>query len=156
MKKAIEPGKIDAWDYGVDDPRIIWKSSPHLVHGTLPPLVDPSTGFLFTGDVNTSHMGVVAAIDPRLRVVELLPGIGIRVDRRGPVDCAEFDGRVIDRFVPQQADVERLYVVDSRSGPPDELVLSVDHVMNLAREHRGADSRDLGMQLHSIFWKATP
>jgi hypothetical protein len=66
------------------------------------------------------------------------------------------DGRVIDRFVPQRADVERLYVVDSRSGPPDELVLSVDHVMNLSRAHRGSDPRDLGIQLHRILWKAAP
>jgi hypothetical protein len=66
------------------------------------------------------------------------------------------DGRVIDRFVPKRADVERLYVVDSRSGAPDELVLSVDHVMNLSRAHRGSDPRDLGMQLHRILWKAAP
>src|SRR5262249_55237738 len=33
---------------------------------------------------------------PRVRVVELLPGVGVRVDRRGPVDRAELDGRVIE------------------------------------------------------------
>jgi hypothetical protein len=66
------------------------------------------------------------------------------------------DGRVVDRFVPNHADIERSYVVDSRSGAPDELVLSVDHVMNLSRSHTGSDSRDLGMQLHRILWKAVP
>ncbi|MEA2328613.1 MAG: hypothetical protein QOE68_3572, partial [Thermoanaerobaculia bacterium] len=67
-----------------------------------------------------------------------------------------FDGRVVDRFVPKHADVERLYVVDSRSGAPDELVLSVDHVMNLSRSHKGNDPRDLGMQLHRVLWKSAP
>jgi hypothetical protein len=66
------------------------------------------------------------------------------------------DGRVVDRFVPKKADVDRLYVVDSRSGAPDELVLSVDHVMNLSRSHTGSDPRDLGMQLHRILWKSAP
>jgi hypothetical protein len=73
-----------------------------------------------------------------------------------PVATVMVDGRVVDRFVPKQTDVERSYVVDSRSGAPDELVLSVDHVMNLARAHRGADARDLGIQLHRILWKAAP
>jgi hypothetical protein len=73
-----------------------------------------------------------------------------------PTLTVMLDGRVVDRFVPKAADVERLYVVDARSGVPDELVLSVDHVMNLSRTHRGADPRDLGMQLHSILWKAAP
>jgi hypothetical protein len=73
-----------------------------------------------------------------------------------PALTVTLDGRVIDRFVAKQADVERLYIVDSRSGAPDELVLSVDHVMNLSRLHRGADARDLGMQLHRILWKAAP
>ncbi|MDQ6799900.1 MAG: DUF6531 domain-containing protein, partial [Acidobacteriota bacterium] len=63
------PAGADWAEVGADDPRIVWKSSPHVVRGTLPPLVDPSTGFLFTGDVNTAHMSVIAAIDPRLRVV---------------------------------------------------------------------------------------
>jgi hypothetical protein len=73
-----------------------------------------------------------------------------------PALTVTLDGRVIDRFVAKQAEVERLYIVDSRSGAPDELVLSVDHVVNLARMHRGADARDLGMQLHRILWKAAP
>jgi len=73
-----------------------------------------------------------------------------------PALTVTFDGRVIDRLVPKRADVQRLYVVDSRSGAPDELVLSVDHVMNPSRSHKGSDQRDLGMQLHRILWKAAP
>jgi hypothetical protein len=73
-----------------------------------------------------------------------------------PTFTVTFDGRVVDRFVPNHADVQRLYIVDSRSGAPDELLLSVDHVMNLSRAHTGGDPRDLGMQLHRILWKAVP
>jgi hypothetical protein len=73
-----------------------------------------------------------------------------------PTVTVMLDGRVIDRFVPNDADADRLYVVDSVGGAPDELVLSVDHVTNLARTHRGADARDLGIQLHRILWKAAP
>jgi len=73
-----------------------------------------------------------------------------------PAVTVMLDGRVVDRFVPKQANVERLYAVDSRSGAPDELVIAVDHVMNLSRAHRGGDPRDLGMQLHRILWKAAP
>ena len=73
-----------------------------------------------------------------------------------PAVTVMLDGRVVDRFVPKQANVERLYAVDSRAGAPDDLVIAVDHVMNLSRAHRGGDPRDLGMQLHRILWKATP
>ena len=64
-----------------------------------------------------------------------------------------FDGSVIDRFVPQKKDVERRYAVQSRSGAPDELVISVDQAINPARAHQSGDSRDLGMQLHNLTWK---
>jgi hypothetical protein len=73
-----------------------------------------------------------------------------------PTVTVMLDGRVVERFVPKSADVERLYIVDSRAGVPDELVLSVDHVMNVSRMHRGADARDLGVQLHRMLWKAVP
>jgi hypothetical protein len=73
-----------------------------------------------------------------------------------PTVTVMLDGHVVDRFIPNHADVERRYVVDSRGGEPDELVLSVDHVMNLSRTHRGGDPRDLGIQLHGILWKAAP
>ena len=73
-----------------------------------------------------------------------------------PTVTVMLDGRVIDRFVPRVANVERLYLVDSRNGAPDELVFSVDHVMNLSRSHTGSDPRDLGMQLNRILWKSAP
>lgn len=65
------PLPIDAdWtEVGADDPRILWKSKPHLVKGTLAPLADPDTGFLLAGDANEKKLHVVSATDPRLRVI---------------------------------------------------------------------------------------
>jgi hypothetical protein len=71
-----------------------------------------------------------------------------------PVVTIGFDGRVIDRFVPDKSDVRRVYTVPSQSRLPDELVISVDKPVNLLRIHRGSDPRDLGLQLHSLTWKA--
>jgi hypothetical protein len=67
-----------------------------------------------------------------------------------PTVTVMLDGNVVDRFVPKSADVERSYLVSSRSNAPDELVLSVDHS---SRAHPGGDPRDLGMQLHRVLWK---
>jgi hypothetical protein len=71
-----------------------------------------------------------------------------------PTVTIALDGRVIDRFVASRRDVNVSYVVEPRGGLPDELVISVDRSVNLARLHRGADTRDLGLQLHSVTWKA--
>jgi len=57
-----------AGSYGVgkEDPRIVWKSEPGLAAGTLPPWVDPDTGFLFLGKLLTPTTEVVSAIDPHI------------------------------------------------------------------------------------------
>src|SRR5437762_1971797 len=57
-----------AGSYGVgrEDPRIVWKSEPGLDAGTLPPWVDPDTGFLFLGKLLTPTTEVVSAIDPHI------------------------------------------------------------------------------------------
>jgi hypothetical protein len=72
-----------------------------------------------------------------------------------PTVTVTLDGVVVDRFVPKKADVERSYVVVSRSGVPDDLLLSVDHAVNFSRIRRGGDPRDLGLALHRILWKET-
>jgi YD repeat-containing protein len=69
-KRAQLPPDADWTEVGVDDPRIIWKSDPHLVHGTLAPLVDPDTGIVFTGDIDATaqaEINTIAATDPRVR-----------------------------------------------------------------------------------------
>jgi hypothetical protein len=71
-----------------------------------------------------------------------------------PVVAIALDGNVIDRFVVPLGNAERSYAVPSRSGAPDELVISVDRTVNLLRSHRGPDPRDLGLRLLSLTWKA--
>ena len=72
-----------------------------------------------------------------------------------PTVTVTLDGIVVDRFVPRKANVERSYVVVSRNGVPDDLMLSVDHAVNFSRLHRSNDPRDLGLALHRILWKET-
>ena len=54
---------------GIDDPRIIWRSEPGLVSGTLPPVVDTDTGMVYAGRVGEKTTKIVAATDPRLRIM---------------------------------------------------------------------------------------
>ncbi|MFL6244945.1 MAG: Ig-like domain-containing protein [Thermoanaerobaculia bacterium] len=63
------PSGADWFELGVDDPRIIWKSAPKTVMGTLAPVIDAETGILFTGDVQATRMRAIAATDPHPRVM---------------------------------------------------------------------------------------
>ncbi|HEU4887594.1 MAG TPA: Ig-like domain-containing protein, partial [Thermoanaerobaculia bacterium] len=63
------PGEV-----GADDPRIVWKSQElpsgePLVFGTIPPIFDSATGFLYSGNVLQTKMRVTSAVDPRLQFV---------------------------------------------------------------------------------------
>ncbi|HEX8619686.1 MAG TPA: hypothetical protein VF911_19045, partial [Thermoanaerobaculia bacterium] len=51
------------------DPRIVWRSATPLATGTLAPVVDPNTGFVFVGKVLEATTEVVAATDPRMKVM---------------------------------------------------------------------------------------
>ncbi|HVR39063.1 MAG TPA: Ig-like domain-containing protein [Thermoanaerobaculia bacterium] len=63
------PAGADWFELGADDPRIIWKSAPKTVLGTLAPVIDPDTGILFTGDVLGTRIRAIAATDPHPRVM---------------------------------------------------------------------------------------
>ncbi len=71
-----------------------------------------------------------------------------------PAVVIALDGNVIDRFVAPRGNIKHMYAVQSRSGAPDELVISVDRTVNLLRSHRGPDPRDLGLRLLALTWKA--
>ncbi|HVR43605.1 MAG TPA: hypothetical protein VMS56_09180 [Thermoanaerobaculia bacterium] len=62
---------------GLADPRIVWRSGGPVGSGTLAPLVDPGTGLIFAGRLLGRAMKIVAALDPRLRVVVDLAGDGL-------------------------------------------------------------------------------
>ena len=94
----------------------------------------------------------------------LLPALGARAllgftatfpldGEPAPNVTITLDGSVIDRFVPKVRDVQRSYIVKSRNGAPDELVISVDQAINPARMHHSNDARDLALQLHLLTWK---
>ena len=77
-------GTAGAHGVGKDDPRIVWRSDEPLalietlrdangnpvsaVVSTLAPLVNPDTGFVFSGNVLTRTAHVVAAADPRIQM----------------------------------------------------------------------------------------
>jgi RHS repeat-associated protein len=74
---------------GFDDPRIVWKSDPGMVIGTLAPIVDTETGFVYAGSVLGRKMDVVSAVDPRVRFVG-----------RTGMGAAPNEMRVLDQIVP--------------------------------------------------------
>jgi len=57
-----------SYGVGADDPRIVWKSAPGLVSGTLAPVVDPDTGMIYSGRLGEKAMSATAATDPRIQV----------------------------------------------------------------------------------------
>ncbi|HXG59336.1 MAG TPA: Ig-like domain-containing protein, partial [Thermoanaerobaculia bacterium] len=63
---AAAPGATTG--FGVDDPRILWKSSPNGTATTLPPVADPDTGIIFSGQILSKVIDTIHAVDPKLRI----------------------------------------------------------------------------------------
>ncbi|MGK2857664.1 MAG: DUF6531 domain-containing protein, partial [Thermoanaerobaculia bacterium] len=61
--------KNGMYGIGLADPRIIWRSENPVASGTLAPLVDPDLGIVYAGELLRKTLRVIAAIDPRLRVM---------------------------------------------------------------------------------------
>ncbi|MGZ7031885.1 MAG: DUF6531 domain-containing protein, partial [Thermoanaerobaculia bacterium] len=68
VRKALSGASADPFGIGSDDPRIIWKSEPGVVSGTLAPVFDPNTGIVFAGAMAQRQVKILSAIDPRLQV----------------------------------------------------------------------------------------
>jgi RHS repeat-associated protein len=68
VQKSLLGTPTDPYSIGTDDPRIIWKSEPGVVTGTLAPVFDPNTGIIFAGAMAQRQVKVLSAIDPRLQV----------------------------------------------------------------------------------------
>jgi RHS repeat-associated protein len=79
VTRALAGGddRLDPNAFGNDDPRIVWKSDIPVgpAFGTLAPVADPETGFLFNGEVLQQKIGVMAATDPRISVKVNLGGL---------------------------------------------------------------------------------
>jgi RHS repeat-associated protein len=51
------------------DPRIVWRSKePLAAKGTLAPVVDPDTGFVYAGKLLEKTTNVISAVDPRIQI----------------------------------------------------------------------------------------
>ncbi|MEO8379411.1 MAG: Ig-like domain-containing protein, partial [Acidobacteriota bacterium] len=61
--KAILDDDVDS-----PDPRIVWRSPDPLASGTLAPIVDPDTGFVFAGKLLDKTTNAVSAIDPQIQI----------------------------------------------------------------------------------------
>jgi len=65
-----------------------------------------------------------------------------------PTLTLQLNGRVVDRFVCGPDEIEKSWDVDGRADAPNELVLSIDHVV----KPPGGDPRQLGLQLLGYSW----
>jgi hypothetical protein len=73
---------------------------------------------------------------------------------RRPVAEVVLNGRIIDRFVvPSAGVVRKEWIVESRVDGRNELVLTMDKVLNPKKEGLIPDERDLGLQLHQYWWR---
>jgi hypothetical protein len=72
---------------------------------------------------------------------------------RPPLMTVTWNGSVVDRRVCSSAELDCRYILESRTGDPNELRITVDIVGNPARAGVSGDSRNLGLMLRSISWK---
>ena len=71
---------------------------------------------------------------------------------RKPVIEVRVNGQVIDRFVCVTPSMTRSWLVPSRADSWNQLVITMDKVLNPAREGITPDARDLGLDLTSYSW----
>ena len=73
---------------------------------------------------------------------------------RRPVAEISLNGEVIDRFVVTSAEpVRKEWLVKARSDARNELIVTMDKVLNPMKEGLIADERDLGLQLLRYWWR---
>jgi hypothetical protein len=72
---------------------------------------------------------------------------------RKPTLEVKLNGKVVDRFVVADRYFKKNWIVTPRSDGVNELVLSMDKVINPAKEGINPDTRDLGLMLSSYGWE---
>lgn len=92
-------------------------------------------------------------VGPRARLT-LKFGIPSPLVRAAPVLTVALNGRVIDRVRCDTGEIAKSWDVDANANGANELVLSIDRVVNPLREHLGGDARDLGLRLDDYAWTA--
>ncbi|HEV7923518.1 MAG TPA: hypothetical protein VGR02_22260 [Thermoanaerobaculia bacterium] len=73
---------------------------------------------------------------------------------RPPQVTITFNGAPVETLTASTSEVARTYTLTSRTGAPNELRIETDGVVNPARLGKGGDTRDLGLQLRGLTWKA--
>jgi hypothetical protein len=71
---------------------------------------------------------------------------------RRPDVSVFFNDRLIERFVGLQSDVERSWVLESRTGEANELRIVTSETVNLAKRGLSDDSRELGLRIENLSW----
>lgn len=71
---------------------------------------------------------------------------------RKPMIEVRVNGQLVDRFVCATPSMTRSWLVPARGDAWNDLVISMDKVLNPAREGLTPDRRDLGLDLTSYFW----
>ncbi len=90
-----------------------------------------------TGDGEPGRLSIALEVP-----LELLP--------EPPEITVRWNGMPLDRLRPAARNVERTYEVAGDG----ELMINTTATVNLEREHRGADTRDLGVKLRELRWSA--
>jgi hypothetical protein len=94
-------------------------------------------------------------IAPRVRL-----GLGFGIPKElvkvAPTLTVQLNGRIVDRMRCSSEVTSKAWEVAAKTDGPNELVLSVDAVVNPLRQHLSSDPRDLGLRLDSYRWIAIP
>jgi hypothetical protein len=62
------------------------------------------------------------------------------------------DGHEVDRFVAAATTMSRTFEIPPSNGS-HQVGITVSNVVNPRMQHFGEDTRDLGMQLRTIWWQ---
>jgi len=71
-----------------------------------------------------------------------------------PTLTLRLNGVALDRFVATAKDIDRTYTVPPRADAANELVIETDRIVNPAAAHLRTDTRDLGVRLQGLEWRA--
>lgn len=144
-EEAMSAGGV-AGEVGVDDPRIVFKSSYIFSSRALAPLVDPNTGIAFGGDLVTADMKVAAVLDP---TVEIMVDAGKGLQPSGGVVPLGVEQPIKDPALPD-TDPDRLY----RTGALSAFRVRVSLPGSIARSLPG-QRLDLAVESERIYGSDT-
>lgn len=93
----------------------------------------------------------LAAVPRRARL-QLTFYVPVDTLPKPPHVTISLNGRTIDSFTAETAEVSRRLEVDARADANNVLTIETSEVANPAKEGRGGDARDLGLRLDAIGW----